>query len=144
MNIRLALPGESKLLCEIDHAQTYSAHWNAADWQAELAQPAARVWGAFVNEKLVGFVCTRGAADQYEITNVAVHPMHTRQGIGRALLAHALKQLQAGGAAHVTLEVSTANDPARALYEQGGFTVLGVRRKFYADGSDALILGKRL
>lgn len=144
MNIRLALPSESPILCDIDHAQTFSAHWKPADWQAELAQPAAKVWCALVDDRLVGFVCVRGAADQYEITNVAVLPGYTRQGIGRALLSQVLDQLKQQGAAQVTLEVSTANQPARALYERCAFTTWGVRPKFYADGSDALLLGKRL
>lgn len=144
MNIRLATPGDAHGLFELDRSQAFSAHWNEPDWQAELAQPAARVWVAFVEEKIVGFICARGAADQYEITNLAVAPSHTRQGIGRALLHHALGQLQAQGVAHLTLEVSTANVPARALYESAGLETLGVRKQFYADGSDALILGKNL
>ena len=144
MNIRLALPSEGKLFFEIDRAQTFSAHWSEGAWQAELAQPAARVWGAFVGERLVGFICVRGAAGQYEITNLAVELGHTRQGIGRALLTYATDQLKALGAGQVTLEVSTANKPAQALYQSGTFTMLGVRKKFYPDGSDALILGKRL
>ncbi len=144
MNIRLANPVESPVLFELDHSQTFSAHWNEPDWQAELAEPAARVWVALLGEKIVGFICARGAADQYEITNFAVEPSHTRQGIGRALLQQALENLQAIGAAHLTLEVSTANQPARALYESAGMETLGVRKQFYADGSDALILGKKL
>jgi len=144
MNIRPALPSESNILFDIDRTQTFSAHWKEADWQAELAHPAARVWAAFVDERLVGFICVRGAAGQYEITNLAVAVGHTRQGIGRALLTHALRQLKELGAAQVTLEVSTANEPARALYQSGAFSTLGVRKKFYPDGSDALILGKRL
>jgi ribosomal-protein-alanine N-acetyltransferase len=37
--------------------------------------------------------------------------------------------------------VRPGNAPARALYEQFGFTVSGVRRGYYADtGEDALLL----
>ena len=144
MNIRSALSTESVILFNLDHAQTFSAHWSEADWQAELAHPSARVWCALANEKLIGFICARGAAGQYEITNLAVAPGHTRQGIGRALLSHALEELKELGAGQVTLEVSAANQPARGLYQSGQFVVLGTRKKFYKDGSDALILGKRL
>ena len=144
MNIRLALATESIILFNLDQAQTFSAHWSEMDWQTELANPSARVWCALTNGRLVGFVCARGAAGQYEVTNLAVEPGHTRQGIGRALLTHAVQELQTMGAAQITLEVSTANEPARALYQSGQFVTLGVRKKFYKDGSDALILGKRL
>lgn len=144
MNIRPALPSESSLFCALDHSQTFSAHWSAQAWQDELAQPAARVWGAFVEEKLVGFICVRGAAGQYEITNLAVHAAHTRQGIARALMHCALTFLQTTGGEQLSLEVSTRNKPARALYERCGLMLLGVRKKFYLDGSDALIMGKKL
>lgn len=144
MNIRLVSPSESKGLFLLDQTQPYSAHWSEPSWQAELAQPAAHVWGAYCEEKLVGFLCVRGAADQYEITNLSVEPGHTRQGIGRALLQQALKQLKTLGATQLTLEVNAVNQPARALYESCGLMVLGVRKKFYPDGNDALIMGKNL
>lgn len=144
MNIRLALPTESIILFNLDNAQTFSAHWSEVDWQSELAHPSARVWCALTNGKIVGFVCVRGAAGQYEITNLAVDPGYTRQGIGRALLAHAVEELHAMGVGQVTLEVSSANEPARALYQNDRFVMLGTRKKFYKDGSDALILGRQL
>lgn len=144
MNIRMALPVERAVLFSLDHAQTRSAQWSAQDWQAELAQPAAHVWCALMDEKIVGFVCVRGAADQYEITNLAVEPGHTRQGIGRALVQHVFNMLRACGAEQLTLEVSTANVPARALYESCGLSAWGMRKRFYKDGTDALIMGKKL
>jgi ribosomal-protein-alanine N-acetyltransferase len=42
------------------------------------------------------------------------------------------------------LEVSTTNTAARALYGQAGFAQVGLRRQYYADGSDALVLSRRL
>jgi ribosomal-protein-alanine N-acetyltransferase len=38
------------------------------------------------------------------------------------------------------LEVSAANHAARTLYETSGFTRVGLRRRYYADGADALIM----
>lgn len=144
MNVRLALPTESNLLFHIDHAQPFSAHWSADNWLAELAQPAAHVWAAYIDERMVGFVCTRGAVDQYEITNLAVDPAHMRQGVGRSMLEYVFEQLKTMGGAQVTLEVSAANKPACCLYQACAMNVVGVREKFYADGTDALIMGKRL
>jgi ribosomal-protein-alanine N-acetyltransferase len=46
----------------------------------------------------------------------------------------------ARGAARLLLEVSAANQPARALYKGLGFARQGRRRRYYADGADALIL----
>ena len=42
--------------------------------------------------------------------------------------------------ASVFLEVAAANGPAGLLYEGAGFVRCGVRRRYYADGGDALVL----
>ena len=141
MNIRLAAAAEAALLAGLDQACTFSARWNLNGWQDELANPACRVWCAEINGKIVGFIALRGVADQYEVTNFAVEADLRRQGIGKALLAHALEQLPGGD---VTLEVSTNKVPAVCLYERAGFARRGVRKQFYKDGSDALVMGQRL
>jgi ribosomal-protein-alanine N-acetyltransferase len=48
------------------------------------------------------------------------------------------------GAAAMFLEVSDRNLPARALYAAAGFAEVGRRRRYYADGSDALVLRRGL
>ena len=141
MNIQLATAVDASLLAWLDQACDFSAHWNETAWQETLAQPACRVWCAVLNGKMVGFLALRGAADQYEITNLAVEADCRRQGIGRQLVQHALGQLPGGD---VTLEVSVKNIPAISLYEKTGVVCRGLRKKFYKDGSDAQIMGKRL
>ena len=49
-------------------------------------------------------------------------------------------QAQALGVRTVYLEVGVRNQPARALYEAIGFEEVGRRRRYYANGEDALIL----
>ena len=141
MNIRSAAAAEAALLAGLDQASVFSAHWTVTGWQDELANPACGVWCAEINGKIVGFLALRGVEDQYEITNLAVEADLRRQGIGRALLTHALALLPGGD---VTLEVSVKNVPAVCLYEQTGFARRGVRNRFYKDGSDAWVMGKRL
>lgn len=137
MTLQPVPAGHAPLLAALDKSRPFSAHWSVQDWQAELAQAASAVWGAYVDGKLVGFVSMRGAAGMYEITNLAVAAGSCRQGIGRQLVQRALQGLSG----HITLEVSVQNVPAIGLYEQAGFTRQGVRKQFYADGSDALIMG---
>lgn len=138
MNLRKATVNDTPMLAALDAGQLFCAHWDLPGWQAELAQAASTVWCAVENGTLIGFVALRGAAGMYEITNLAVHAAHTRQGVGTQLLARAL----AGISGQITLEVSVQNGPAIGLYEKAGFVRRGVRPHFYADGSDALILGK--
>ena len=48
------------------------------------------------------------------------------------------------GATLMFLEVAVTNDAARALYAAHGFTEAGLRRHYYTDGTDALILRSTL
>jgi ribosomal-protein-alanine N-acetyltransferase len=87
-----------------------------------------------------GFVLARIAADEAEILTLAVAPAARRQGHGTALMAAALAAARARGAAAMLLEVAEGNAAARALYAALGFVPVGRRRRYYADGTDALIL----
>jgi len=90
-----------------------------------------------------GFILARVVVDEAEVLTLAVVPAARRQGLGRALLEAALGVAEAAGARQMFLEVSTANPAARALYAAAGFTEVGRRRRYYADGSDALVLSRR-
>ncbi|MGH3570083.1 MAG: ribosomal protein S18-alanine N-acetyltransferase [Pseudonocardia sp.] len=72
-----------------------------------------------------------------EVHTIGVDPAYQRRGIGQALLRGLLAIADAERAA-VFLEVRTDNDAARALYEAAGFTVVGLRRRYYrVSGADA-------
>lgn len=141
MNLSQASATQAEILFKLDNARPFSAHWELKQWQAELALAMAHIWCAEQDGQVVGFIATRGAADNYEITNLAVSAIQCRQGIGLALVTHAVRELKQRGAVQITLEVGCANIPAQRLYQKAGFVKMGVRKKFYKDGSDALIMG---
>ena len=141
MNITLATAAQADILTTLDRSVPFSAHWSVEDWQAELAQPTARIWCAQEDGQIIGFVVLRGACGQWELLNIAVEAGHQRQGIATSLLRHVLATL---GTEQITLEVSAVNLAARALYQKVGFVELGVRKQFYKDGTDALIMGNVL
>jgi [ribosomal protein S18]-alanine N-acetyltransferase len=92
----------------------------------------------------LGFALARVAADQAEILTLAVVPAARRRGVGAALLQAVMQAAAARGAAALFLEVSTANDAARALYARAGFCEVGRRCRYYADGTDARVLTRAL
>ena len=56
------------------------------------------------------------------ISNLAVHPDHRRQGIGRRLVSEGVESARREGARRISLEVRADNVPARKLYEDLGFS----------------------
>lgn len=91
-----------------------------------------------------GFVLARVAGGEAEILTLAVTPASRRRGCGGALMAGALAGALARGASVLFLEVAEPNGPALALYRSLGFTEVGRRRRYYADGADALVLRRDL
>jgi len=87
-----------------------------------------------------GMILFRIAGEEAEVLTLAVVPASRRRGLGGALLDAALGETRDRGARAVFLEVSEANQAARALYAAAGFVEVGRRRRYYVDGTDALVL----
>lgn len=77
--------------------------------------------------QLVGYACADVLGDTGQIIRLAVHPAARRQGIGRALLNHALAYCQAGGARRVTINTQESNRASLHLYQQLAFRQVGRR-----------------
>ena len=144
MIYRQATPADAAACAAIEQQQPLAAGWGLNGFESELKQPYGRVWCACEQAQVVGFLALRAVADSAEILNVAILPNYTRRGIGYALLARALTDLQARKVSRVTLEVAADNRAAQALYEKGGLTVFGQRKDFYGIGKHALLMGKDL
>lgn len=84
-----------------------------------------------------GLVASWVVAGEVQILEVAVHPSVRRRGLGRALVRAALDRSPAGEAA---LEVRASNEAAIGLYRGMGFKEVGVRKGYYADGEDAVLM----
>ena len=81
--------------------------------------------------KLIGYIGLYTAADEGEITNVAVSPDERRKGIGYALLRVLFARARDKGICRIYLEVRAGNEPAIHLYESSGFVPCGIRKNFY-------------
>lgn len=93
---------------------------------------------------LLGVMEYRVVLDEAELCEIAVAPAARRRGIARALLARLFADAAERGARTLFLEVRRHNAPARALYEGAGFAVIGRRRRYYADGQDAILYARDL
>jgi ribosomal-protein-alanine N-acetyltransferase len=74
------------------------------------------------------------------VLTLAVRPGARRAGAGRSLMRALMDEAARRGAREMFLEVAEGNDAARALYAALGGQVAGRRRRYYPDGSDALVL----
>jgi ribosomal-protein-alanine N-acetyltransferase len=85
------------------------------------------------------YAAFRHAVGEAELLRVAVHPDARRRGLARALLLEGLERLRQARIQVCFLEVRVENKPAIALYEDLGFSWVGLRRAYYQDGADAMV-----
>ncbi|MBB6350447.1 ribosomal protein S18-alanine N-acetyltransferase [Nonomuraea muscovyensis] len=120
--------------------------WSEGMLRDELAeQPRTRHYVvAVVEGEIVGYAGLAAAADQADVQTIAVLETHQRTGIGGAMLSELMGEARRRGAREVFLEVRSDNPQARAVYEHFGFEEIGTRRRYYDDGTDAIMMRKKL
>ena len=90
------------------------------------------------NELILGYFIYRKLLSEYHILNFGVNPLRQKEGIGSIFLKDFLNDLE--NISIVFLEVKKSNFPAINLYKKNGFKVFGERKKYYNDGSSALLM----
>ena len=90
------------------------------------------------NKLILGYFIFRRLLREYHILNIAVSPLRQKEGIGGIFLKDFLNDLK--NISTVFLEVKKSNFRAVNLYKKNGFKVCGERKKYYKDGSSALLM----
>lgn len=118
--------------------------WGESSWREELTGADRLVLIADDSADVRGSACLRVQADIADLNRVAVCPDARRRGLAGALVRTGLAWAAAAGGERVLLEVAESNAPARTLYSRLGFRQIARRRRYYADGGDALVLARDL
>ena len=121
--------------------KSFSLPWPERSFRFELTDnPAARCWVAELDGKVVAMIVVWLIVDEAHVATLATHPEYRRQGIGRRLLAYALRQMMQDGARSSFLEVRASNLPAQEMYRKFGYEATGRRRHYYRDNDEDAIL----
>jgi D-alanine-D-alanine ligase len=123
-------------------------------WQDCLTQGSAASGYYFLvyrdeGGRVLGYICygpTPLTAGTFDVYWLAVDPASRHQGIGRALLAQAEREIVAAGGRLVLIETSGSihYQTTRRFYESCGYHYQAVVHDFYAQGEDLLIFSKNL
>lgn len=121
-------------------ARAFEHPWSPELVARELEQDHSMILVISSEDRVAGFVIAWLVVDELHILNVAVDPSLRRRGLARLLLGELLDRAQRCGMSLATLEVRVSNEAAIRLYEGLGFRTIGLRRRYYADGEDALVM----
>ena len=78
--------------------------------------------------------------DEVNIMNIVVRKNKRKLGIGSLLLNEIIRFSKIHSAASITLEVNEKNIPAIKLYEKYGFKQVGLRKKYYNNEDNAILM----
>lgn len=124
--------------------RSYRSPWGRDVLVGELFRELARVdvvreRGA-EEERIVAFCNYWLVHDEIHLLSIATDPDRQGRGYGRRLLDHLIAKGERGRFRRITLEVRRSNARALDLYRDCGFYETGVRRAYYADGEDAIVM----
>lgn len=122
------------LLTDFDDFWTYSV------FKSELENPNSQYFVAIQDDEIVGFAGVWKAIDDMHITNIVTKISKRHLGIASMLLEKLIAVSKEEGVNSLTLEVNENNTYAIRLYEKYNFKKIGLRKNYYAQNENAIIM----
>ena len=118
--------------------------WNYNILKNELLNPNSQYLVAKINDEIVGFAGFTIILDEADITNIVIKKSFRNKKIGTALLDELIKLATTINLKTITLEVAESNTPAINLYTRFNFEKCGLRKKYYNNVENAIIMTKKI
>lgn len=118
--------------------------WNYNVFKSELENENSKYVVAKLNNQIIGFGGIWFSVDDIHITNIVVKKTYRNQKIGSLILNTLIDMCKNQVQKSITLEVNSSNIPAQKLYQKFGFKIAGIRKKYYNNTEDAIIMTKIL
>jgi ribosomal-protein-alanine N-acetyltransferase len=123
--------------------QLYPRPWTNRTFVSELQQMrnGNRYYlVAYVGDSMVGYGGLMFSGDDAHITNVAVDPASQGRGVATEIMLDLCTIARDRGCTAMTLEVRHTNVAAQNLYRRFGFVPAGIRKRYYENTDDAIIM----
>ncbi len=92
------------------------------------------------DDVVIGYIGRYYFFQEAEVLNFVVDESYQRQGYGQKLFDKMVEDMK--DVKKITLEVRASNIKGISFYTKNGFKQVGVRKKYYKNGEDALLLLK--
>ena len=92
------------------------------------------------DDKVLGYGGIWFSIGTSDITNIAVLKEERRKGYGSIILNELIKKAIENKCYEINLEVNENNEGAILLYEKNGFLKVGLRKKYYNNKDNAILM----
>ena len=129
-------------LSEIDliEQDSFKEPWSKEAYEKEILNPLANYRVITIDDKVVAYGGFWKILDEADINNIAVKKEFRQMGFGKMLMNALIEDAKSQNIKAMTLEVRVTNESAIALYKKLGFKEAGIRKNYYSDKEDALIM----
>lgn len=127
--------------------QDFDDFWSPSILRQELENSQKLNSNYFVakcNSEILGFAGILTIIDEVNIMNIVVKKSNRGLGVGSLLLEKIIDFSKSENASSITLEVNENNIVAIKLYEKYGFKQVGLRKKYYNNIDNAILLDLKL
>ena len=95
------------------------------------------IYKLIINEEEIGYIETIPNIDYLEITDVLIYNDYRGKGYSKVLMDYIFNNTKYK---RILLEVSDINKIAISLYNKYGFKEISIRKNYYKDHSNAIIM----
>lgn len=92
------------------------------------------IFYVYENEILIAYMIICNMYDSFDIYEIAVNEKYRLKGYANKLLEKLPNNFD------IFLEVSETNEKAINLYKKNKFEIISIRKRYYIDGSNAIIM----
>ena len=118
--------------------------WSKNQWANEFKKEGIKVFGLSIDNSLIAICVFQVVVDEAQINYFVVSQKFRKRGIGSYFMSYLIRHCEKLNLNKLILEVSKKNVIAENFYKNFNFSTVGIRRKYYKDGSDALLKEKIL
>lgn len=119
--------------------QSASRDWSPAVLPSCFGR-SYKQWVVCFESTILGFVIAKVITDHWEILQIVIHPDYQRQGLAARLLQFVINEARKMQIKKIQLEVRRSNHAAQSLYRRLGFAEVSIRKKYYSNGEDAVLM----
>ena len=116
--------------------------WTKKQWENEFKKKGVKIIAIFLTNKIIGVCVIQIVINESQINYFSIKKEFRRKGYGKNLMNYIIKQCEKLNIKRLLLEVSATNLIAEAFYDKFNFCTVGRRKKYYKDGSDAVLKEK--
>lgn len=120
--------------------EDFDNFWNIRTLESELKNENSSYFTIKRNSEILGFGGFWRSVDDVHLTNIVIKKSYRRNGLGSILLEHIINSAKLTEKKSITLEVNENNLNAKKLYLKYGFKILGIRKKYYNNEDNAIIM----